>query len=467
MSLIDLNLRMDHANTSPKPATVPPLSTQPLRFIMPAAEAHTLANGTRVRLIPAPNEDIVSITIGLDTGAVHDQIAGETTFTARMLTRGTERYSPDAFADAVESRGCSVSSAATYDVTTVTGVGLAEHADVILSLMVESITSPGFDPAEIDRERQKRIANLMMNADDPEMLAVWASMHAAYHGHPYGRLRDGDADTLAAVDGAVMRRVHARMLRVPRAIIVAGPFEPQAMLRRIDELLSPLPVPDIDPSIPEATLWTGTAVVVPKPDAVQSVIRAVLPNVPFDHPDMAAMALVTSALGGYTLARLFTILREQKGYTYGAYAFPEMRRYGRTTLLVTSVGNEYTADTIATLHDELRRLATEPLQADELLNARQSMLGAFARNNETPQQAAGLLWTILQHRLPEDFYTRYVQRLQDVTIDECMAVQQRWFDPAQWGLGICGNLDVVHPALDGLVQRIVHMDGATRLLIDA
>jgi len=458
---------MDHANTDLATASVPPLSTQPLRFVMPSVQSHTLANGTRVRLIPAPNEDILSISIGLDTGAVHDEIAGETTFTARMLTRGTTRYSPDAFAEAAESRGCSISSSATYDVTTLTGVGLAEHANAMLELMVESITSPGFDTAEVDRERQKRIADLMMNADDPEMLAVWASMHAAYHGHPYGRLRDGDATTLATVDAEVMRRVHARMLRVPRAVIVAGPFEPQAMLRRIEELLGPLPTPDIDPTIADGAMWTGTAVVVPKPDAVQTVIRAVLPNIPFHHPDFAAKSLVTSALGGYTLARLFTILREQKGYTYGAYAFPDMRRYGRTTVIVTSVGNEYTADTIATLYDELHRLSTEPLDADELLNARQSMLGTFARNNETPQQAAGLVWTILQHNLPDDFYTTYVQRLQAVSVDECMDVQRRYFQPSQWSLGICGATDVVHAALQGKVERVVHMDPATRALVDA
>lgn len=213
-------------------------------------------------------------------------------------------------------------------------------------------------------------------------------------------------------------------------------------------------------------MWTGTAVVAPKADAVQTVLRISLPSVPHLHPDMPVLSLVTTAFGGYTLARLFTVLREQKGYTYGAYAFPEMRRYGRTTIIGTSVGNEYTADTMMTIREELNRLATQPLAADDLANARQYMLGSFARNNETPQQAAGLAWTMLQFGLPDDYYATYVRRLQEITAEECFAVQQRYFNPSLWAMGLCGNDDIVQAALQGLVDRIVHMDPATRSLID-
>jgi zinc protease len=204
-----------------------------------------------------------------------------------------------------------------------------------------------------------------------------------------------------------------------------------------------------------------------KDDAVQSVLRIGLPNVPFDHPDMPALSLATSALGGFTLARLFSILREQKGYTYGAYAFPDMRRYGRATVIGTSVGNEYTVDTMRTIYDELRRISTEPLDAEELENARQYMLGSFARNNETPQQTAGLAWTILQYGLADDYYTTYISRLQAVTVEECLHAQQRYLDPALWCIGVAGQEQVLRTALDGMVQRTVVMDIDTRMLKDA
>lgn len=447
--------------------TTPPLSREPLRFVTPAIHSSTLANGTKVRLIPSDAEDVLSITIGVDTGAVHDVILGETTFTARMLARGTQRSSPQDFAEEVESRGCSINAGASYDVTTISAVGLAQHAEAMLTLMTECLMTPLFDADEIDRERQRRVADMMMHADDPEWLAVWATMHVTYHGHPYGRPRDGVPSTLAAIDADVMRTVHARMLRAPRAIIVAGRFDVDAMRQRIEQALSPLPIPDMDPRIEEGTSWTRTAVMAAKDDAVQSVLRIGLPNVPYDHPDMPALSVATSALGGYTLARLFTILREQKGYTYGAYAFPDMRRYGRSTVIGTSVGNDYTLDTVKTLHDELHRIATQPLEPDELEHARQYMLGAFARNNETPQQTAGLAWTILQYGLSEDYYTSYISRLQQVTIDDCMRAQRTYLDPSAWCLGVSGNESVLRTALDGMVDRVVMMDVNTRMLNDA
>ena len=72
---------------------------------------------------------------------------------------------------------------------------------------------------------------------------------------------------------------------------------------------------------------------------------------------------------------------------------------------------------------------------------------------------------MLQFGLPDDYYTTYVRRLQEITAEECLAVQQRYFDPSMWAMGLCGNNDVVRAAVQDLVDRITYMDPATRSLI--
>jgi predicted Zn-dependent peptidase len=193
-------------------------------------------------------------------------------------------------------------------------------------------------------------------------------------------------------------------------------------------------------------------------EAVQSAFRLALPCVPLDHPDHAALQLVTNVLGGYTLARLFTILREEKGYTYGAYAFNDVRPAGALTGILTSVGNDFTADTMRVIAQEVTRIGTERIDDEEFENARQQLLGTFARSNETPQQTASLVWTMIQHDLPDAYFAEHMEKLQALTPDDVRAVQHSCFRTDVWVVGIAGQEAVIRDAVGPYVATIEPWD---------
>ena len=184
-----------------------------------------------------------------------------------------------------------------------------------------------------------------------------------------------------------------------------------------------------------------------KDDAVQSAFRITLPSIGYAHEQYPAVQIVTNVLGGYTLAWLITILREEKGYTYGAYAFPTVRPLSATATIVTSVGNEFTADTMSTIAHEVKRISTEQIAAEEFENARQQILGSFARNCETPQQTASLVYTIVQHRLPFDYFDMHIDKLQQLTPNSVSDVQRAYFSSDSWVVGISGVRSVIEPAI--------------------
>ena len=181
-----------------------PLSYEPLRYAFPSVERESLINGTDVFLIPRSDEDLFTMTVGIATGAVYDDLAGTTSFTAEMLGRGTSTLTAEEFAEQVEARGCSVRTNADRDASSINGAGLAEYAADIVRLSADCLLNPRFDELEIDRQRKRRLADIMMNASDPDWLASRAAGSVAFGDHPYARPREGTAATLANITREMM-----------------------------------------------------------------------------------------------------------------------------------------------------------------------------------------------------------------------------------------------------------------------
>ncbi len=425
---------------------------------MPRVSDHVFNNGTRLVVVPRSDQDLVTVTMHLMSGSAHDVNTGATSFAAELLTRGTERLTAEEFDELVEYHGCTIRSAAQKTSVTLQGLGLVEQLGHVISLMAECVTTPRFDARELEVVRGRWMSELEINQRDPDWLASQASNKVCYANHPYARRNRGSAADMANITTDKIRAAHERLLASQRTIIIAGPVELPAVLPMLEPFIHALPQASFDAGLPQAHMRERTAVVAKNPGAVQSAFRISLPCVPYSHPDFSGLQLVANVLGGYTLARLFMVLREQKGYTYGAYAVPVVRQHAQTVDVVTSVGNTYTADTLATIADEVRRIASQLIPAEELDDARQQLLGSFARTNETPQQTASLIWQTIHHNLPLDYHERHVQRLQMFQPEDLLLIQQRYFDADRWAIGCSGVPDVLLPVVEQYADAVEHWD---------
>lgn len=427
--------------------SAPPLSTKPLYFTLPHVVKAFLADGTPVFVVPAANKDIVTISIAMRTGSIHDEVPGVTSIAAQMLNRGTISMDAATFAEEIERRGCSLRAAADSDACTIHASGLAEWFDDLVGFAADALMRPRFDATELDKLRQRTIADMLVELVDVEWLAARACSSRTFYGHPYALAKNGTPSTLRTLESSHLRAAHERMCSADRYIIVAGPVDPDAAVRKLDVAFTGLPGRQEPVEIARAASSPGWGVMAIKDDAVQSALRITMPAIDYHHADYPAMQLVANVLGGYTLARLFTVLREEKGYTYGAYAFPTVRPLSATTTILTSVGNEFTADTLSTIVDEVQRISSKQIDDDEFENARQQILGSFARNCETPQQTASLVYTLVQYGLPFDYFDQHIEAMQRLTPESVSDIQKRYFTTKDWVVGISGQQSVIEPAL--------------------
>src|SRR5204863_1036491 len=166
-------------------------------------------------------------------------------------------------------------------------------------------------------------------------------------------------------------------------------------------------------------------VLVNRPGSVQANI--VIGNTTFLPTDTGyyPARIATHVLGGGSDSRLFTILREQKSWTYGSYAALRRTR-GLGYWQATFEGRTEVSDSaLVELLHQIDRSRTETIPDSELTAAKGFLVGSFPLTIETPRQIAQVVTTARLLGLSSDYVQTYRDRLSAVTPTRARCAAQR------------------------------------------
>ena len=134
------------------------------------------------------------------------------------------------------------------------------------------------------------------------------------------------------------------------------------------------------------------------------------------------------------------ILREDKGYTYGAYSSLGSSRYGVARFAAgAKVRNMVTDSAVTEVVNEIVRIRTEIVDAELLKNAKAKYVGNFIMRLERPQTIANYALNIKLNDLPEDFYETYLEKINAVTAEDVKRVANKYFKIANTRIVIVGK----------------------------
>jgi predicted Zn-dependent peptidase len=149
-------------------------------------------------------------------------------------------------------------------------------------------------------------------------------------------------------------------------------------------------------------------------------------------------------LGGQFVSRINLNLREDKGFTYGARTAFEFRRRPGPFVLQASVQTRATARAIQESVGEIEAIrGSRPVTPDELGLAVAALTRGYARNFETSEQIARAAVQLALHDLPDDYYARFVQTIEQVSAEEASRVMARHTDPARLTTLVVGDIDAI------------------------
>lgn len=411
-----------------------PAPGTPRPYEFPALTRHLLPNGLAVWLVPLPDRAVVSVHLLFDAGAAaeDEERGGVAALTAQLLVTGTQRLDPSAFAEATEQLGIELGTESAWDSSRAGFHALAERIDEGLALLAEMIRQPRLDGGEFERLKAERLDDILQARADPGRLADESFLQHLYaDGAAYGRPSAGTQPTVQSLTLDDVRDFHTtHYLPTEAHLVVAGRFEPDAVLRAAAERFGDWRGRGSGHRPLTAEPRGGRRVVlVDRPGSVQTELRVGQVGIDRYDPRLFPAIVMAAILGGTIGSRLSRRLREELGYTYHVRAGFDPRRSAGPLLAATAVQSEVTVPAIGALLEQIDRLRAEPPPAAELREVKDYLIGVFPLRFESTPGIAWAIEPLAVYGLPDDWWTTYRRRLEEVDESATHAAAQQLIDP--------------------------------------
>jgi zinc protease len=416
--------RIARAFAPPTRVAAPPRAAgrgEPLR-------SYQLPNGARLHVLPRREVPVVAVRAAFLGGllAEAEETAGITSFLTSMWMRGTRSRSAADFARSVEALAAEIDGFAGRSSLGLTLETPAPKLDAALDLFAEVLLEPGFDAAEIGREKRDTLAALARREDRVAERAFDLFTQTLFDQHPYRLPLIGTKASVRSFDAGALAEHHARLIRAPNLVLaVAGDVDPDAVSARLSALLADLdgnafeaPSPPLDPpqeTIREAALRKR-----------RSQAHLVLGFRGLDVRDddrfaLEALAQVLAGQGG----RLFLELRDRQSLAYSVSAVNvEGVAPGFFAVYIGTAPTKLDQARAGILL-ELRKLVDSPPSDEELQRAQRYLVGNFAIDQQRSNVRAGQIALDALYGLGPDAREDYAARVLALTKDDLLRVARR------------------------------------------
>lgn len=422
-----------------------PVNPETLRVKLPRPQTATLANGMQVYLLEDRELPTFNLQILIKGGGLVDPAdkRGLAMATAGLLDEGTKQRSSREIAEQLATLGASLQTGASPS-SGESGLavsGLSEHFSATLDIMTDVLRNATFPQQEIDKFKTRFASQLEYQRSLPSFLSQEQFMSAIYDEHP-GALIVPPAEVIAGLKTAQLAEYH-RAYYVPSNmfLIAYGDLSLKELTTKLNESFEGWTKGKAakHPSFPLAQPKEARVFIIDRPGSVQTSLRVGTLGIPRDSQDYFPMVVMNYILGGSPASRLFANLREDKGYTYGASSSFTGSSFPGVVFATTDVRTEVTEGAMRELMYEFERIAEQPVDAQELRDAKRALIGRFALSLDSPQALISNLATQKIYGFPDDYWDTYPQHIEAVTPKDIQRVAAKYLDPAKLQIVAVGD----------------------------
>jgi zinc protease len=446
-----------------------PPGGQPEKLRLPTMQAATLSNGLKVVLAERHGAPVVNLSMMVDAGFASDSHAlpGLASLTLRMLEEGTHdganRRSSLQVSAELEALGASFGASSNLDGAFVNMNVLTPTLSRALGLYADLILHPSFPQADFERLQRDRIAAIAREKTVPRAMALRVLPGLLYgKDHAYGLPLTG-----SGTEAAVARMTRADLVRYHQAwfkpnnatLLVVGDTTMGTLLPLLEKAFAswqPGAVPR--KNVAQVAQLDKTVIyLIDRPGALQSDIVGAQLAPPRNSPDAVALNVLNDVFGGTFSSRLNMNLREDKHWSYGVGSTLVAAVGQRILYSGSPVQTDRTAPALRELVHEYADIAgARPITPQELKAAQDNetlgLPGAF----ETVGQLSNGYATILQYRLPEDYYNTYTDKVLAEGPPDLNALAARTILPRQQLWIVVGDMSKIEADVRALGLGEVH-----------
>ena len=408
-----------------------------------------LPSGLRVVTQAMPGSRSASVAIFVPVGSRHEdeRHAGLSHLLEHLVFKGTRGH-PEAgtLSQVVEGVGGSVNASTDRELTVFSSKVPAARLDVALHAVSELALHPLLRRATCSAEKPVIVDEIRMYVDSPSDHVFTMFDELMYGRHPLGR-------EIAGTIGAVRRATHEGVVdplarRVPAGVDRAlrgrrgrprrGAWRPPVDGRPPARTSTAFPRPGHRPPLPAPSPAAAGGLRVSYRRLSQGNLCLGMPGVARDDPDRWALDLLGAILGDGMGSRLFLELRERRSLVYDVSTFSATYADTGTFGVHAGFDPDDARAVVRAILEQLDRITTDPVGADELDRARAYTRGRLELRMEDSGAVAGWIGTgetLLPRILTVD---EVIERLEAVSVEDVLRVARRFVSPTEARLAVLG-----------------------------
>ncbi|SER13811.1 M16 family metallopeptidase [Neolewinella agarilytica] len=401
-----------------------------------------LDNGLQVVLVENHKLPRVSYQLFIDVPPhLEGAYAGAGDIMGQMLRRATSDMTKEQIDEEIDFIGASLSTSGSGAFAST----ISKYKSKMMGMMAKVVLDARFPETEFEKVKSDAVAGLKSQLADPDAIASRVRRVLTYGAdHPFGELTT--EESLNNIDLATIKKYYETYFVPNRSyLVMVGDLSRAEAEKLANENFGSWKKKDVPtPSFSMPKQPQGTVVsFVPRAGAVQS-------NIIISHPvelqpgtkEAIRAGIVNSILGSGFNGRLFQNLREDKGYTYGAYSSVSPSKVIGSFSANSNVRNEVTDSAVTQFMLELAKISSEPVTADELNRAKSLLNGSFGRALESPQRIASYALNTVRYGLDRDFYPTYLKKVAATSANDLLEVAREVITPQATNIIVVGDKSV-------------------------
>jgi zinc protease len=407
-----------------------PVSKEVLKVKLPRPVERQLSNGMKLLVVESHRVPTITLRMNMPSGDLRDpaSMPGVSDATAALIRLGTKTRSSKDIADAVAELGASLSFGSSQGESTIFLSSMTENFDAALALLADVLLNPTFPQDELDKYKTRLRTQLEQAKSSPGFPANDLLMKLLYPDDSR-RYTHPTVESLSKITRESLLE-HYKTYYVPSGewAGISGDISPRDAVAKLDKVLGAWkggPVAHVTMKFPEP-LSEKKVFLIPRPNSVQTLLMVANHAIDRKSPDYLECQVMNRVLGSGPSSRLFRIIREEKGYTYGIGSGFSATRYLNHFTASTSVRTEVTEPALAELLAQFADIRNRAVPADELADAKSAIVASFVLGLESSSQVLSRWMEQRMDGLPEDYWDTYTAKVMAVGAEDVQRVAKKY-----------------------------------------
>lgn len=416
-----------------------------------------LENGLRVLVVENHKLPRVVVALAIDNPPkLLKESKGAEAIISNMLGTGTHKYTKDQFNGKIDQMGASMS----FSYKGTNASMLSKYFPEVLGLMADAIINPKFSEEEFQGAK-KLVLNQLLSGEKAASSIASKAKKALLYGksHPYGELTSEENINNLSLN-EIKELYKKQYLPNNAYLVIMGDVNVSEVKKQVSKRFSNWKAEKITKEEFSLNTLEGFQInVVDVPSASQTEVSVIKKmTIKLTDDDYFPLLLANQILGGGSTGRLYKNIRENKGYSYGAYASIDIDQYVSSFDAFASVRTEVAHKAIEEFINELQRIQETQVSTNELALAKATITGDFVINSQNPGTIATLTLSKIINKLPNDFYKDYLQKVTAVTAADIQRVAKKYYNTKNTRIVVTGNAKELYEGLKTLQMPIVFFD---------